>query len=216
LNDRITAKAIQQAIAQPEVKKQGREWIKKGKSCTDKGLRRVFVTFSGGNEMEIDTTYYLRKGAAGRKEKGDYPELLLLGIYLNCTASLLSKIIEATVALGSYQEAVEILKQQGIRISGTRVMGLVRKFSTSARLDQDSIMHSFFREGIKKKHVGISVDGGRVRIRKRKRGPKTKKKRHHYPTDWREPKLFIIYIAVRQEAVMTSCLSIEETILAVG
>jgi hypothetical protein len=40
----------------------------------------------------------------------------------------------------------------------------------------------------------ISTDGGRIRIRKNKRGPKTKKGRNRYCTDWREPKLLIIYV----------------------
>jgi len=214
LNDLISANVVQHAIARSEVKKQGRELIKNGKSCTDKGLKRVFVTFSGGNEIEIYTTYYLRKGAGGRKGKGYYPELLLLGIYFNFTASLLSKIIEAGVALGSYQEAVRILKQQGIRVSGKRVMSLVRKFSTSARLSQDSIMHTFFPEGLKKKQVVISIDGGRVRVRKRKRGPKTKKKRHHYHTEWREPKLFIVYIAEEGGKINRQYLPIIDGIIA--
>ena len=42
--------------------------------------------------------------------------------------------------------------------------------------------------------VVISTDGGRIRIRKNKRGPKTKKGRNRYSTDWREPKLLIIYV----------------------
>lgn len=214
LNDLIVAKAAQQAIAKPEVKKQGRELIKNGKNCIDKGLRRVFVTFSGGSEIAIYTTYYLRKGAAGRKGKGYYPELLLLGIYFNFMASLLSKIIEAAVALGSYQEAVEILRQQGVRIREKRVMSLVKKFSESARLNQGSIMHSFFPEGIKEKQVVISMDGGRVRVRKRKRGPKTKKKRHRYHTDWREPKLLIVYIAGEGGKINRQYLPIIDGIIA--
>jgi len=40
----------------------------------------------------------------------------------------------------------------------------------------------------------VSTDGGRIRIRKNKRGPKTKKGRNRYSTQWREPKLLIIYI----------------------
>jgi hypothetical protein len=42
--------------------------------------------------------------------------------------------------------------------------------------------------------VVISTDGGRIRIRKNKRGPKTEKGRNRYSTDWREPKLLIIYV----------------------
>jgi hypothetical protein len=43
--------------------------------------------------------------------------------------------------------------------------------------------------------VVLSTDGGRIRIRTTKRGPKTAKGRNRYRTDWREPKLLIIYVA---------------------
>jgi hypothetical protein len=42
--------------------------------------------------------------------------------------------------------------------------------------------------------VVISTDGGRIRVRKNKRGKKTKKGRSRYRTDWREPKLLVIYV----------------------
>ena len=44
------------------------------------------------------------------------------------------------------------------------------------------------------KRVVISTDGGRLRVRKDKRGKKTKKGRSRYRTDWREPKLLVIYV----------------------
>ncbi len=44
------------------------------------------------------------------------------------------------------------------------------------------------------RHVVVSSDGGRVRIRTNKSGPKTRKGRHRYNTDWKEPRLLIIYI----------------------
>ena len=39
------------------------------------------------------------------------------------------------------------------------------------------------------KRVVVSLDGGRVRVRRKKRGPKTKKGRNRFQTDWKEPKL---------------------------
>jgi len=43
------------------------------------------------------------------------------------------------------------------------------------------------------RRVVVSVDGGRVRIREKKRGPKTKNGRSRYHGAWREPKLLIIH-----------------------
>ena len=40
----------------------------------------------------------------------------------------------------------------------------------------------------------ISTDGGRIRLRETKRGPKTKKGRRRYTGAWREPKVLLIYV----------------------
>ncbi len=51
-----------------------------------------------------------------------------------------------------------------------------------------------FGESVAGRRIVVSVDGGRLRVRRNKRGPKTKKGRHRYHTNWREPKLLIIYV----------------------
>jgi len=49
-------------------------------------------------------------------------------------------------------------------------------------------------ETVAGRRVVLSTDGGRIRIRTTKRGPKTAKGRNRYRTDWREPKLLVIYV----------------------
>ena len=44
------------------------------------------------------------------------------------------------------------------------------------------------------KRVVVSLDGGRVRVRRKKRGPKTKKGRNRFHTDGQAPKLRILYV----------------------
>ena len=44
------------------------------------------------------------------------------------------------------------------------------------------------------KRVRVSLDGGRVRIRRTRRGRKTAKGRHGFSTPWREPRLLVIDI----------------------
>jgi len=44
------------------------------------------------------------------------------------------------------------------------------------------------------RRVVLSADGGRLRIRSVKKGRKTKKNRARYKTDWREPKMLMIYV----------------------
>jgi len=44
------------------------------------------------------------------------------------------------------------------------------------------------------RRVVISSDGGRLRLRETKRGPKTPKGRRRYTGAWREPKVLIVYV----------------------
>ena len=53
-------------------------------------------------------------------------------------------------------------------------------------------------------------NGGRIRIRKKKRGPKTQKGRHRYTTKWREPKRLIIYTVNEMGEKISSFLPIIE------
>jgi hypothetical protein len=48
----------------------------------------------------------------------------------------------------------------------------------------------------KERRIVLSLDGGRVWIRRIKRGRKTKKNRNRFHTDCREPKLLCIYISI--------------------
>ncbi len=59
----------------------------------------------------------------------------------------------------------------------------------------------------------LSVDGGRLRIRTTKRGPKTAKGRNRDRTDWREPKLLIIYVGNEQGQMDRDVLSVIDATL---
>ncbi len=60
------------------------------------------------------------------------------------------------------------------------------------------------KDGLKGLRVVVSSDGGRVRLRENKRGPKTKKGRNRYKGAWREPKLLLIYV-VDTEGKQSRC-----------
>jgi hypothetical protein len=48
------------------------------------------------------------------------------------------------------------------------------------------------------KRVRVSLDGGRVRTRRTRRGRKTAKGRHGFATPWREPRVLVIDILDEQ------------------
>ncbi len=100
----------------------------------------------------------------------------------------------AAAALASLKEAQDMLAARGCALDFKTIRNIVKRFAARARtcqergdLPQEALKISGCR-------VVISIDGGRIRIRKNKKGPKTKKGRHRFHTDWREPKLFIIYV----------------------
>jgi hypothetical protein len=97
------------------------------------------------------------------------------------------------VALSSFQEASDILRERGIEIGVNTIINITKRFS--ARAKSEKLCERFLdKETIKGKRIVISTDGGRVRIRKNKRGPKTKKGRCRYTTEWKEPKVLTIYV----------------------
>jgi hypothetical protein len=94
--------------------------------------------------------------------------------------------------LGSYHDAKVALADQGIDVSITRIFTAVRAVAAQARVlrTNDPSLQTLELKGRK---IVVSVDGGRIRIRRDKKGKKTNKGRTRYKTDWREPKLLCIY-----------------------
>ena len=66
----------------------------------------------------------------------------------------------------------------------------IDRYAARARAAQQSAACGLL-DRVTGKRVVVSLDGGRVRVRRKKRGPKTKKGRNRFHTDWKEPKLLI-------------------------
>jgi len=67
------------------------------------------------------------------------------------------------------------------------------RYAARARLEQQ-IAKAAFEDTVAGRRVVVSSDGGRLRLRETKRGPKTPKGRRRYTGAWREPKVLIIYV----------------------
>jgi hypothetical protein len=94
--------------------------------------------------------------------------------------------------VASFQEASRVLQDRGVHIDAKTICEITRRYARRAEpVKQDSAVLQ--NESLAGCRVIISTDGGRIRIRNKKRGPKTQKGRHRYTTKWREPKLLIIY-----------------------
>jgi hypothetical protein len=119
--------------------------------------------------------------------------LMLLGACDRCSPALASEVAQLAAALSSFEDARARLRQMGVEMSIRRIATIAYHFAERARRRQE--LDGMGIEGsLAGKRVVVSTDGGRVRVRKNKRGKKTKKGRSRYHTDWREPKLLVIYV----------------------
>ncbi len=198
LGDLIVAQKVQQTIdEQEDFRVSAIEFAKKACiTLVNKGRVIVWVRFSGGSTLPMSVAYWARKGAAGKRGKGLYPELYLLGIHDHCTPLIASDIAQAAAALCSLEEARHMMESRGCSLNIKTVRNITKRFAARARAGQqaDSVVAILSKEKLEGRKIVLSSDGGRLRVRAAKRGPRTKKKRAYYKTDWREPKLLIIYV----------------------
>ena len=122
-----------------------------------------------------------------------YPMLLLWGVHDRCTAAIVSEISKLVAMLSSLEEVEQVLSDRGRPLDYKTIRTIAYRFATRARAAQ-RVGALNWGETVAGRRVVVSTDGGRIRIRTTKRGPKTAKGRNRYRTDWREPKLLIIYV----------------------
>ena len=94
--------------------------------------------------------------------------------------------------LSSFEETSSTFRDRGVNLHINTIRRIAERFAKRAAMAQQA-GGLVCAETLDGRTVVISTDGGRVRIRKDKRGPRTPKGRRRYSTHWREPKLLIIY-----------------------
>lgn len=192
----ILEKQIQHSIDSEEVW-ESQHQILQGMpyKMVDKGKVEVRLRTCCGFEVTVWVSYFTRKGnrRGKRRYPGLYPGLFVIGIYERCTPALSSEISMFAGMLGSLEEARQVLSERGIDLNIKVVRRIAYQFAKRARMAQ-RVMELDFGPGVSGRKVAISADGGRTRIREKKRGKKTAKGRNRYRGAWREPKLFIIYV----------------------
>ncbi|MCP4020405.1 MAG: hypothetical protein GY729_01065, partial [Desulfobacteraceae bacterium] len=178
----LICQQIQSALDSDHIKEEARKLIMCfPKPMMNNGKQDVKIKPRRGGEIIISVTYHVRKGKAGKKKRnGCYAGLLLLGINERCTPGLTSEVSMMAAAMGSLDEARKMLEERGIKLDIKTLRSLTYRFSCRAREALTNAVE--FTDSVAGCRVVISVDGGRIRIRKNKRGPKTKKGRTRYST----------------------------------
>ncbi|NNF95886.1 MAG: hypothetical protein HKM94_03040 [Halobacteria archaeon] len=193
---RIVEKQIQHSIDSEKVREEQHQILQAlPYKMVDKGKVEVRLRTCCGLEVTVRVSYFTRKGNRRGKKRypGLYPGLMVIGIYERCTPGLASEISLFAGMLGSLEEARQVLAERGIDLNLKVVRRISYRFAERARTAQ-RVMELDFGPGVAGRRVAIRADGGRTRIREKKRGNKTAKGRNRFRGAWREPKLFIIYV----------------------
>src|SRR5512135_575954 len=172
-------------------------WLKgRATRSKDQGRRDVTLQTTCG-QIIVRVTYFSRNCDRRKSGKGIYPMLLLWGVQDRCTAAIASEISKLVAMLGSLEEVEQVLSDRGRPLDFKTIRTIAYRFATRARAGQRA-GNLNWGETVAGRRVVLSTDGGRIRIRTTKRGPKTAKGRNRYRTDWREPKLLSIYVVNEQ------------------
>lgn len=184
--------ALDSAALQAEQEQLASHWPKPLKND---GKVTVMVRTAQGLAVPVRVTYYRRKGQrrAGKRYAGVYAGLVVLGIYDRCTPALAAEVSLFAAMLGSLDEAQAVLADRGVELDTKTVRLIAYHYAARARLEQQ-MESTAFEDSVAGRRVVISSDGGRMRLRENKRGPKTSKGRRRYTGAWREPKVLIVYV----------------------
>lgn len=173
--------------------------------CSD---QKVTIDLLGGGKATVNTDYHLRrppkkdgkrprKGQRGKSGNGVYPALAVLGIHERLTPAYGSLIAREFVR-GSFDETQDALARRGVRRDRKAIRRVVHIVSQRAlnyqkRLAENTSHPKFPAWDLRGKRIGICIDGGRVRTRVRKPGRRRKSGGKSYKTDWKEPRVIVIY-----------------------
>lgn len=169
-------------------------------------LRPLRVRLLGGLLIYVMTIYCsparLTGRGRGREGSGLYPELGVLGIQEGKSPALVREIGRLTALLPSYETVREELAERGLHLTIKEVHG-IGQHAGQAALTYRRRELELYREGKlaagdgQGKRLGAMIDGGRTKLRKTTRKQKgqgkAKTQQRRYKTEWREPKLLIVF-----------------------
>lgn len=188
----------------------------------NKGWRWTWVTTLFGGRHRLATPYAVvdRQGRRGRRRgvgkrgpagSGCFPALERLGCRAGATPGLLGEVA-SQLAWGPSQEvAAQRLADRGIRLHPSSVRRLSYALADEGlKARQHALQQGRLPPGsadfdVKGKRVVITFDGGRIRLRYRRKGRCRPSGYHGFEAPWKAPRLMVIYLidargqAVRQE-----------------
>jgi hypothetical protein len=209
-SDRVTEQALLEKIYNPDLIEQAiKQYQAKGFHVHSR-KKSTTVQLYGGKTVSIKTVYMSpakknkkgrRRGVGrrGRKGKGVYPVLKMLGIAHQASPALQNETTLSALN-NTFAEATENLERHGVALSEKRVRTISENVGAAALQERATKIEQFDNGQLAAdntfagQNVVVAIDGGRTRTRQAKTGKKKKgQKRQGFYTDWKEPKLFTIY-----------------------
>lgn len=172
-----------------------------------KGYRSVKVHLGSGQSIEVVAPYFVKAAPKGRyraRRQGSYLGLEVLGFLRRWSRRLVSEVVQAALLCPSFEVAHAVLERRGLKLDVKTIRTLCRELAERGRWFRGAISLTGTEQLVGQTLV-IGIDGGRLRERRRKRGrKKTDQKRQGYHTDWKEPKLFTVYVLENDAQVVKS------------
>jgi hypothetical protein len=179
-----------------------------GKGMRFKEYRSVTLTLASGETIRVSTPYFIKaRPKRGRKKRGPngrgaYLGLDILGFIGRGSPNLVSDVVQMAVLCPSFEVAHSILSGRGIWVDVSTIRRYCRQLGQKGMAWRGQVSLSG-SENLKGYTLVVGVDGGRLRERCPKRGRRKKsQKRQGFTGEWREPKLFTIYLLNEQGEVV--------------
>ena len=164
-----------------------------------------WIRLPGGMRVKVETAYCAPKTGSRKKRKrgeegsGVYPAFAVMGIFEGKTPLTAELLLRFSIQMPSFERAREELGMLG-HTYGSKTPGrTVRDYGKQALEARNAEIEAWHKgelvpeDTLAGRKVVASIDGGRLRIRyKKKRSRKGKKRK--FNAKWKEPKLLIIYV----------------------
>lgn len=209
--DGITEAILRSAVQDEDFRNDATSAARKSGKYRGGESRPVTITLLGGRRVTVSTPYLKpnrrgRRGrprGVGRRGKGGsglFPVLAALGIWFGVTPALATEVCRQVADSDSLRAGREALARRGADLGQKRVHRIVNATSQRAVRQREQWLQEArsgggpVQDSLAGKRVVVATDGGRVRERQpRGRGRPRNNGHRGYGTNWREPKLLVVY-----------------------
>ncbi len=183
------------------------------------GFRKITVYVYTGRRVTIRSPWFVSKQKkrgrkkAGPNGRGSHVGLEVLGFISRGSGKFVSWVVKMALLVPSYAIAREVLLDRGITLAVNTIRRFCRELGRIGMARRGAISFDG-QENLSGATLVIEVDGGRLRIRRTKRGKKkSHQTRQGYHTNWKEPKLFTMYLLDAQGKIVKEFAPIHDATL---